>query len=139
MSRNTPNRLPPSSPPTTKPEIKVEIRSFRYCQRGQLVGFAEGRLNDKLGFRNVAYFIPKDCTKKSFCKWPSVKEDGPHGPQYLSELWWVDEQTNYRILAHIARATEEYLFRHRPPSEARNADAPAGPPKAEIPEMDIPI
>jgi hypothetical protein len=121
-----------------KPSIEVEVRSFTYCQRSSLVGFADIILNQKMGIRHVAYFVPLDASKRPYCKFPNKKETGPHGEQWVSLVWWVDQPTNFRILGHIAKEIDKYLLTHRATVEAE--DRPTRPPRAEIPtDFNIPI
>jgi hypothetical protein len=107
-----------SSGSPEKPAIEVEVTDFCYHQKGRLVGHATVRLNGKIGVRGVSYFLPSDPAKKPWCGWPQRKEDGPHGPEWISIVWWIDPKTSYRILARIAEAVTKYLLTHPSPTEA---------------------
>jgi hypothetical protein len=135
MSHKTTNRPSASTAP-----LDVICEEFRFFAKNTLVGFATLSF-PAIGLRvhDCAVHITSD--RRTWIAWPANNRNGT----WVRIVEAIDCSSHFRLQAISVKAIQKHLDSLQapaPPARPRPAQPstePSGPPKAEIPDQDIPL
>jgi hypothetical protein len=126
------------SRPASTPSLEIICTSYHHCPKNTRIGICSLAF-PAIGLEVSGCAVHVTSERRMWIGFPCRLENG----RWISIVSATTRSDHFRVQAVACKAVQQHLDSlqvHQPaPAQPSRSSKPAGPPKAEIPDVDIPI